>query len=243
MMTCPHATLDAAYVLGSLSPVERADYERHLAGCEECTRAVGELAGLPGLLAKVPADVLEPTGSAAPVPESLLPRLVAEVRRDQRRRTTRAALLAAAAVAVIAGPAVAVVALDGDETPEASAPVTVPTTVRTTETPSEPSTAPSERLDDVGSTGSTGWVSLTEVPWGTRLDLTCEYRVPYGYATDSVYSLVVRTTDGDVEEVATFQAVTGEELHVTGATAATPDAITAVEVQTSAGDAILRLRP
>ncbi|KAA1428197.1 anti-sigma factor family protein [Nocardioides antri] len=234
-MSCPYATLDAAYVLGSLSPTERADYERHLADCEECARAVRELAGMPGLLAKVPAEVLEPS-DAVPVPETLLPRLVAAVRRDQRWRTTRAALGAAAAVAVIAGGSVAaLVALDGDETPAASPPVTVtaPTTA--------PSTAPSEQLDPVGSSRSTGWVSLTEVPWGTRLDLTCVYDAPYGYAEDRVYTLVVETTDGRVEKVASFQALPGEEMHVTGATAVGPDAIAAVEVRTSDGDAVLRL--
>lgn len=232
-MSCPYATLDAAYVVGSLSAMERDDYERHLAGCEECARAVRELAGVPGLLARVPADVLESDRSAAPVPETLLPGLVAAARRDQRRRTTRAALLAAAAVAVIAGGSVGVVAAlrDGDPAPNQAAPPPA----------SAPSTAPSEMLDPVGSSGSTGWVSLTEVAWGTRLDLTCEYdAAPYGYADDWVYTMVVRTTDGRVEQVATFQALPGEELHVTGATAASPDAIASVEVRTPDGDAVLR---
>lgn len=232
-MSCPYATLDAAYVLGSLSPTERADYEHHLAGCEECARAVRELAGMPGLLAKVPADVLE-SSNAVPVPDTLLPRLVAAARRDQRWRTTRAALVAAAAVAVIAGGSVAaLVALDDEQVPEAAPSVTTPTTA--------PSTAPSEQLDPVGSSRSSGWVSLTEVAWGTRLDLTCVYDAPYGYGEGWVYTMVVETTDGRVEQVASFQALPGEELHVTGATAASPEAISAVEVRTSDGDAVLRL--
>lgn len=45
---------DAAYVLGSLPPDERAEFEQHLAGCDRCRTAVGELAGMPGLLAQVP---------------------------------------------------------------------------------------------------------------------------------------------------------------------------------------------
>jgi hypothetical protein len=45
---------DAAYVLGALSPDERSEFEQHLAGCERCRSAVGELAGMPGLLAQVP---------------------------------------------------------------------------------------------------------------------------------------------------------------------------------------------
>ncbi|HEY0238291.1 MAG TPA: zf-HC2 domain-containing protein [Friedmanniella sp.] len=60
---------DAAYVLGSLAPDERAEYEAHLAGCDRCRAAVGELAGMPGLLAQVPpaeawAMVADPSGPA-----------------------------------------------------------------------------------------------------------------------------------------------------------------------------------
>ena len=90
-------------MLGSLAPAERADYERHLRECDECARSVRELAGLPGLLARVPAEVLDPAVAGEPVPATLLPGLVAAAERQQRRRTIRASLLAAAAVAVIAG--------------------------------------------------------------------------------------------------------------------------------------------
>lgn len=45
---------DAAYVLGALAPDERAEFEQHLAGCDRCRAAVGELAGMPGLLTQVP---------------------------------------------------------------------------------------------------------------------------------------------------------------------------------------------
>ena len=52
-MSCPFAHDDAAYVLGALSPAERLEFERHLGRCDDCTRAVRELAGLPGLLGRV----------------------------------------------------------------------------------------------------------------------------------------------------------------------------------------------
>lgn len=243
-MTCAHTALDAAYVLGSLAQMERADFERHLSGCAECSRAVRELAGMPGLLAKVPADMLETGAPAVPVPERLLPRLVTAARRDERRRTTRAALVAAAAVAVVAAGSAGVAAVLTDEgAPEAAPTVVTPTTTPITpSTPTTPaSTAPAEELTPVGDSGSTGWVSLTAVPWGTRLDLTCEYRIPYGSAEDAVYTMVVRTTDGRVEEVASFTAVPGQQLTVTGATSVGTAAIAAVEVRSSDGDAVLRL--
>ena len=51
-----YSAWDAAYVLGALSPVERREFEEHLAGCPTCQAAVSELAGLPGLLAQVAPD-------------------------------------------------------------------------------------------------------------------------------------------------------------------------------------------
>src|SRR5688500_9880625 len=102
-MSCDFAHHDAAYVLGSLSPADRSAFERHLADCAECALGVRELAGLPGLLAKVSPDVLESVGAREPVPPTLLPALVAETRRSQRRRTTALVGLAADAALVVAG--------------------------------------------------------------------------------------------------------------------------------------------
>ena len=54
----PYGQWDAAYVLGALSPEQRKEFEEHLGGCQACRDAVVELAGLPGLLARVPASDL-----------------------------------------------------------------------------------------------------------------------------------------------------------------------------------------
>ena len=81
-------TWDAAYVLGSLSPAERREYEEHLAGCTGCQAAVSELAGMPGLLAQVPP---EDAALLAEVPDEIIdegppPDMLAGVR---SRRTVR----------------------------------------------------------------------------------------------------------------------------------------------------------
>lgn len=52
----PYTDWDGAYVLGALSSGDRCEYEEHLNTCAPCSQAVADLAGLPGLLAKVPLE-------------------------------------------------------------------------------------------------------------------------------------------------------------------------------------------
>ena len=66
-MTCEMAHLDGAYVLGSLSPSERQQFERHLRVCVDCARSVQELAGLPGLLTRVDLDMRTSRADVQPV--------------------------------------------------------------------------------------------------------------------------------------------------------------------------------
>ena len=233
-MSCELAHEDAAYVLGALSPAERSAYQRHLAGCEECTRAVRSLAGIPGLLARIPADVLESSRVAEPVPQTLLPALVDEVRRRQQRRTGLAvAAAAAAAVVVTAGTVVVgqVLVGDGTETPAAGP------------TPSAPSTASAASpMYSVRPLPISADIALTSVAWGTRLDLTCSYDRPDGEPKDRTwrYALVVKTKDGETEQVATWLARPGRTYEISGATASSKDEIYEVEVQTPQGEPLLK---
>jgi hypothetical protein len=55
-MRCEDGHDDAAYVLGALSPIERAAYERHLATCSFCREAVADLALVPDMLDRLDAD-------------------------------------------------------------------------------------------------------------------------------------------------------------------------------------------
>ena len=94
------ATWDAAYVLGALSPVERLEYEEHLAGCPACQSAVSELAGMPGLLAQVPPEDAALLAAAPGVellddgpPPDLLARLRALPNRRRRLARTLIAAL------------------------------------------------------------------------------------------------------------------------------------------------------
>jgi hypothetical protein len=221
---CEFAMDDAAYVLGSLSPAERKEFEAHLPGCEGCSLAVRNLAGLPGLLGRLDADIFDGP-EIAPVPDTLLPRLSRAVRRQQHRRTWLTAGVAAAAAAAIS--IGGVVALDH---PGNGAPVAVAPVGRT--------------MTHVGTPDPmSANVALTSLAWGTRLDLTCSYPMPswsprYGSGS---YALVVHTTDGRSQRVATWRGLPGKTMHLTAATAAPTSDISSVSVVHLGGAAVLNV--
>jgi hypothetical protein len=225
-VTCSHAHLDASYVLGALAPSERAAFEEHLSGCEVCSRSVQRLAGLPGLLTRVPADTLDHPSEAPPMPP-MLPALVRSVRRHRRRRDAVTAVLAAAVTALLVG--VGVTLLDrGDEPAGPAAPAA--------QLLGSPRLAPDhEALTDAS-------LALAQVLWGTRLDLTCTYSQEYRIPADGSYSLVVRTAGGEVEQVGTWRALPGRTMTITAATSAAAEDIAAVEVQTASGSLVARWR-
>ena len=232
-MTCAFEHDDGAYVLGALSPEDRAAFERHLPGCADCARRVRELAGLPGLLARLPVEILDPKEPVQPVPDTLRPALVRRVRRTERRRAWVTTALVAAAAAVAVG-AVGVATLGGDDSPREAGPAPS----------SAPSSAPSELMQPIGAEPISGWVSLTQVGWGTRLDLTCSYAEEGagGYHDEGppTYTMYV-TTAGGTEQVASWKGLPGKTMHLTGATSADADTITSVEVRGSAGEPVLEL--
>jgi hypothetical protein len=227
--SCSFEHEDGAYVLGALAPEDRAAFERHLASCDSCTRAVRDLAGLPGLLARVPVETLDPGHTPEPVPATLLPALRNRVQRERRRRSWTTAGLVAAAAAV-AGIVVGVTVDNADHHPG-----TGQSSVRS---------AAARPFTPVGAVPISGWVSLTKVGWGTRLDLTCSYAESDGYrATGPVsYTMFVTRTDGTTEQVASWRAVPGTTMRLSGATSAAPRDITRVVVRTADGRDVLRLR-
>ena len=239
-MTHEHEHEDGAYVLGALSPEDRVAFERHLPGCPECAQSVRELAGLPGLLARVPVEILDPEKLPMPVPDTLLPALVRRARRSQRRRAWITGGLVAAAAAIAIG-AVGVSSLRGDDdTPPSAAP-----TASSTASPTAgPTTAAPVLMTPVGPEPISGWLSLTQVGWGTRLDLECSYAQESDAYRDpswSTYTMYVHTADGGTEQVASWKAVPGKTMRLSAATASDVDDITDVEVRTAAGATVLEL--
>ncbi|NAZ86732.1 anti-sigma factor family protein [Kineococcus indalonis] len=240
------ATSAGPYVLGALSPAERGEFEEHLGACASCRAAVEELAGLPGLLSRVPADVVAALEEDAPAPlpprapDTLLPRLLREVRaRRRRRRLVLVGGAAAACLAVLAGAA----ALDGGGPVRTALPAP-----STSPAPSSPAggagadggAGPVQSMEPLVPVPLTATAQLTQVAWGTRVDLVC------AYASDTAgrpypYALVVKDAQGHAERIGTWTAVPGRDARLSGATSLTPELISAVEVQTLEGTALLRL--
>ena len=232
-MSCDFTQDDGSYVLGALSPADRQAFEEHLAGCAECARSVRELAGLPGLLARVDPDVLDSPPVGDPVPNTLLPSLVRHARRSQRRRMLATAGVAATAAAAIALGAVAVTGAFDDDSPPAAA----PSEIR--------SVPPSQTMSPVGHAAVRGSLAFTSVLWGTKLDLTCSYNdgTEYGAPPPEphTYVMFIRTRDGHMEQVATWRGLPGKTMRLAAATAANRTDITSVVVRTSGGKPVLKL--
>jgi hypothetical protein len=235
-MSCSYAHDDGAYVLGALSPAERLEFERHLANCDECGRSVRALAGLPGLLDRVDASVLEHPTADPPLPATLLPALTREVGRARRRRASTIAGLGAAAVTVAALSVPVVASLtDGGAPPT---------------TPSAGSTASAggvvtRAMVPQGDVPIAATLGLEQVAWGTRMLLTCTYEpssVEYDLPAEVDYLLFVRTREGRTEQVGSWRSVGGTTMQVPAATSVARADIRSVEVRTTSGLVVLRLR-
>ncbi len=220
------AEWDSAYVLGALSPAERREFEEHLETCDVCARAIAELASVPGLLARLAPEraqalAEDPDGASAPGPRDDL--LDAVRRADRRRRTRRTrywwgAVAAAAAVAVLA--------------------IVLPLSL------GQPAAArESVAFEAAVDAPLTASATLTQVGWGTRIELDCRYGdadadvdVPAG---GWPYSLVVIEHDGTQSEVSSWRASPGAGARVSAASAADLDEIASLEIRAIASGKVL----
>lgn len=101
------------YILGAISPADRAAVERHLARCTDCRAELAGLAALPGRLGSVPAadmsamasDERDRPGRDERPPDVPLQALLDRVARTRRHLRWRRLAVAAAAVAIAGGTA------------------------------------------------------------------------------------------------------------------------------------------
>lgn len=230
-MTDPYAMWDAAYVLGSLSSNERREYEEHLGSCLSCRSAVGELSGMPALLATLGPDemaAIDDNGLEPPPP--LRPQLLDDVLREVRLRRRRGRWLtwtvAGAAAAVLAvGVLLAVKpAPFGATPPQVSA-------AQVTMTPMVPSSFEAT-------------VQVTPMGWGTHVSMTCTYRQDgIGTGADGGNKLAMYAVgrDGSRVQLATWMAHDGATASPTGSTSMPMEKIAAVQVVSAdTGDVLLQ---
>ena len=226
MTTCPYAHDDGAYVLGALSPAERSAFEKHLAGCAACRDAVAEIAVLPGLLGRLPAEGVA-TIATPGEPEARVSALLEAARasrareRAVRRRRYAGTGLAAAVLALLAG--VGVVAA----WPSDSGPTTPPPSAGATPSSAAVSMAP--MLPVAGKVPVTAEIGLHSMQWGTEVRMHCTYPES-GHSRPYTFRLVARGADGSTEQVGSWLAGPGDDVTVTGSTRFTGTDLVRLEI-------------
>lgn len=192
---------DAAYVLGALSTEERRTFERHLAACPQCSADVAELAGLPGILSKLPVDDAVALLAVTPIDDAHLqggthtPGLVQRlaVAAKRRRRRIRLGILAGA-VAIVAVLAIGGVAYTANQaTPVAAV-----------------------AMSPLGQHVITASLQVTRKGWGTRFDWSCSYHGTSWESSPESYDLVVTDKQGVKHTVASWST---SGAHASGLTA------------------------
>jgi hypothetical protein len=220
-----YAEWDAAYVLGSLSPADRREFETHLEECKACRAAVAELSALPGLLGRLDSArafaVLEPDEDAGPPPADL----VARIRSHDRTRRIRRGLVSAGAVAAAAALATVLT-------------LAVPAIISPADQPSATVTLVATSADvPVEATAE-----LSRADWGTSIRMTCTWHPidpvngPYGPVE---YALWVTAEDGTESALSTWSSGSGGTVIVTAGTAVALDDISRVEVRDASGERVL----
>jgi anti-sigma factor RsiW len=221
-----YATWDAAYVLGSLSPADRREFEAHLSGCPQCTQAVAELSGMPALLSKLDSQTVAAINDQTaepPTAPNLLPSLMFTVRRRRRRtRLMTWSSAAAAAVLLTIGVFVGIANLSGHS------PTSAPPQASVSVLP----------MDQVGTKALASTVSLSSQNWGTVIDLRCVCLAPV-YAHHDRLAMVVVNRDGTHTQLATWVADPGHTATPAGSISTPVGEIASVQVVSADNGTVL----
>jgi hypothetical protein len=235
-----YADWDAAYVLGSLSAVDREEYEEHVAQCPSCRQAVAELAGMPGLLAQVPAGEALALGLPddealrAQPPASLMPVLPREP--AGQRRAWLVPAVAAGTALVLGGLGGYALSAADDETPRPPLATSTSGSVRLAFSPVVPS-------------AMTAVVDVTPSASGTVLRVECQYATtgPGGYDPEAAwadYAIWVVDRKGRAELGKSWTARPNRVMRPTAQTSLAPGEIAAVEIRrVDTGQTVMRAGP
>jgi anti-sigma factor RsiW len=219
-----YATWDAAYVLGSLSPADRREYETHLSVCPLCDQAVSELSGIPALLSKLDGGTVAAMGAddLTPAP-NLLPSLLSEVnRRRHRVRMVTWTSGAAAAVLLAVGLFVSV----AWQHPTSSPPQ---------------ASVSALQMAQIGTNALASTVSISSQHWGTYIDLNCVCLAPVTAHHDKL-AMVVVSRDGAHTQLATWVADPGHTANPAGSISTPVEQIAAVQIVSADSGQVLLQR-
>jgi hypothetical protein len=229
-MRCEDGHDDAAYVLGALSPAERAAYERHLSSCSFCREAVADLARVPDMLDRLDADefakLLDPTLTGPPPRVSFNPAISSSPPRPSRRRNRSIRVLSTAAAFVLVlliGGGVAAWTLNQD-------------------TPTTPPPGPAVAMTPVDEVSPiTATVRLTSTAGGTKVEMNCSY----SKAADQAYTfrLIAYGPDEQKEQLGSWLAQPGTDFRMPGATHFGEGSLSRLEIVRFDGKAMLTYEP
>lgn len=207
-----YASWDAAYALGALSGAERAEFEEHLAGCALCREAVAEVGPTVSLLSRLSAADAEQAGE---VIDSGPVRVLAAAREKRRARRRLVVWASGIAAAVVVATVVSVSLL----------------------APRPPGALAMQPVDGAPVTAS---VAVTTVPWGTKLDIVCEYDGYQAAGAKGQYVLAVVSTDGTTTMLSTWNVVPGATARLSAGTALPESDIRSIEIRDASGTAVVR---
>jgi tartrate dehydratase beta subunit/fumarate hydratase class I family protein len=158
------------YVVGAIEPAERAAVDAHLSGCYECREELANLAVLPALLHRVPAEEVERMVAAGPETagqdepsHELLDSLLAKVGAKRRSRRVRALFTTAAAIIIAAGGAAAIT--------QAVSPSSAPATSLEVAALHEHGVDVTVHYGRGGWDSTTMWVRAAGIPQGTQCQM------------------------------------------------------------------------